>query len=148
MNLTAYILIISHNRFIPIHCRSVGRIYPRWREHGAGSPQAKKKRAEARAQRHHGNLRIISMPPPPGSIFVCQSYFGNIRTPISVVSGQHNGTSGHCTGIIRTLNNLTDFLPDLSRQRRSRRVRICREPPPEQPKASDSAIYVDPQGAQ
>ena len=27
-----------------------------WREHGAGSPQAKKKRAEARAQRHHETL--------------------------------------------------------------------------------------------
>ena len=33
-----------------------------WREHGAGSPQAKKKRAEARAQRHHGNLRIKQCP--------------------------------------------------------------------------------------
>jgi len=33
-----------------------------WREHGAGSPQAKKKRAEARAQRNQCNLRISLHP--------------------------------------------------------------------------------------
>ena len=46
------------------------------REHGAGSQQAWKKRAEARAQRHHNNLRINLIPQPPGAVFLCQcKYF-------------------------------------------------------------------------
>ena len=36
----------------------------------------------------------------------------------------------------------TIALPDLSRQRRSRRVKSCHESPPEQPAASDNIRYV------
>ena len=112
-----------------------------WRWARSGKPADIKKRAEAHPQRHHSNLRINLIPPPPGSIFVCHckhffakrwAFLWYLRSPL----------------LIRIKNNSPDCLLDLSRQRRSRRVKSCREPPPEQPAASDSAIYVDPQGAQ
>ena len=58
--------------FLLLRAKQQKNIIHGWREPGAGSPLAKKKRAEARAQRHHGERRITPIPPPPGSIFVCQ----------------------------------------------------------------------------
>ena len=115
---------------------------------GAGSPPAKKKRAEARAQRRHAICESYPCPRRRGQFSVaiasilCKVFAFHLDISVLVAGFGVRISDSFVVSPIKII--LAACLPDLSRQRRSRRVKSCRESPPEQPEASDSAIYVNP----